>query len=186
MTESEPVLNIFCEADGSLSALLHPILRNQPSKHIHLFSSDLHSLISRFESSFDLLDAGGGLVFDESSSLLLIYRRGHWDFPKGKRELDETPKACAIREVQEETGVEILRLLSDGVVVRHCYSEGDRNILKFTTWFKMLAKGERPLLIPQTEEDIEQCIWCDLEEAKRKVLKGGYLSLQDLIPYLVS
>ncbi len=32
---------------------------------------------------------------------------GYWDFPGGGREGDETPAACALRETQEELGLEV-------------------------------------------------------------------------------
>lgn len=37
--------------------------------------------------------------------LLLHYEEGHWDFPKGHIEKDETEKEAAFREVYEETGI---------------------------------------------------------------------------------
>lgn len=32
---------------------------------------------------------------------------GHWDLPGGGREGDETPKACVLREVEEELGLRL-------------------------------------------------------------------------------
>jgi 8-oxo-dGTP pyrophosphatase MutT (NUDIX family) len=45
--------------------------------------------------------AAGGLVFNDRNELLMIYRRGFWDLPKGKLDPGERIEACAIREVQE-------------------------------------------------------------------------------------
>jgi len=39
--------------------------------------------------------------------LLLHYIGGHWDFPKGKLESGETLELAAMREVKEETGLEV-------------------------------------------------------------------------------
>lgn len=36
---------------------------------------------------------------------LLLRAYNYWDFPKGMRERGESPLACAIREVEEETGL---------------------------------------------------------------------------------
>lgn len=39
--------------------------------------------------------------------LILHYASGHWDFPKGKLEADETVVDAAIRELKEETGLTV-------------------------------------------------------------------------------
>lgn len=46
--------------------------------------------------------------------LLLLRHRsgGHWSFPKGHVEADELPEVTAQRELLEETGLHIVRLLS--------------------------------------------------------------------------
>jgi ADP-ribose pyrophosphatase YjhB (NUDIX family) len=48
--------------------------------------------------------AAGGLVENEHGEILLIYRKKHWDLPKGKLDAGETLEECAVREVEEETG----------------------------------------------------------------------------------
>lgn len=42
--------------------------------------------------------------------LLLHYRSGHWEFPKGHQEKGETDEETLRREVQEETGIKKLRI----------------------------------------------------------------------------
>jgi bis(5'-nucleosidyl)-tetraphosphatase len=45
------------------------------------------------------------------SVLLLHYRSGHWDFPKGNIEINETEMQAATRELGEETGISKFRLI---------------------------------------------------------------------------
>jgi len=58
-----------------------------------------------------LVRAAGGVVLRQATGgeleVLLIYRakREDWTFPKGKVEPGETDDACALREVEEETGL---------------------------------------------------------------------------------
>ena len=43
--------------------------------------------------------------------LLLHYESGHWDFPKGHLEGEETAEVAAQREIFEETGLRAIRIL---------------------------------------------------------------------------
>jgi thiamine-phosphate diphosphorylase len=50
------------------------------------------------------------VVFNEQGDLLLVKRgqepgKGKWCLPGGFQEIDETPEQCALRELQEETGI---------------------------------------------------------------------------------
>ena len=40
--------------------------------------------------------------------LLLLYESGYWGFVKGKSESGETLEQTAVREIAEETGIEII------------------------------------------------------------------------------
>ncbi|HWB64880.1 MAG TPA: NUDIX domain-containing protein [Chitinophagales bacterium] len=128
----------------------------------------------------DVVVAGGGIVKNEHDELLLIYRRGYWDLPKGKIELCESIKDGAIREVNEETGVEIESIEEKPIITYHAYKIKGKNCLKETNWFKMNAKPGQKHLVPQTEEDIEEVKWVrksDLENYKA----GSYPLIWDLL-----
>jgi len=54
--------------------------------------------------------AGIVIYFQEQGKreyLLLHYQAGHWDFPKGKIDPGETKQEAALRELKEETGLEV-------------------------------------------------------------------------------
>lgn len=59
------------------------------------------------ERSHGVIPLRKGKVF------LTQHRAGHWGFPKGHPEGDETPQETAARELAEETGLEVVRFLSD-------------------------------------------------------------------------
>ncbi len=125
--------------------------------------------------------AGGGLVKNEHGELLMIYRRGKWDLPKGKLDEGETIEVCALREVMEETGlvnVELGRLLEIGY---HEYYDTylDRDVVKETHWFAMTAYGEQPLL-PQTEEDITDIRWLSGQELE-ECLRDSYPNIVEVV-----
>jgi 8-oxo-dGTP pyrophosphatase MutT (NUDIX family) len=68
--------------------------------------------------------------------LLLHYSSGHWDFPKGNIEIDETEMQAATRELREETGIEILTLLPGfRHVLNYKYTKKSKLISKQVTLF---------------------------------------------------
>ena len=104
--------------------------------------------------------AAGGLVLNEQGDLLMIFRRGKWDLPKGKLDKGESIEHCALREVMEETGLERVgldRLISIGY---HEYFDQyiNADVIKETHWYLMKAPGNQQL-VPQTDEDIVEIKW---------------------------
>jgi 8-oxo-dGTP pyrophosphatase MutT (NUDIX family) len=110
--------------------------------------------------------AGGGLVENQMGELLMIFRRGYWDLPKGKMDPGESMEACAMREVQEETGVAPLELMGFFQVTQHDYFDPylKAEVTKESHWYKMRAQGI-PDLVPQTEEDITDIAWVGREKS---------------------
>jgi 8-oxo-dGTP pyrophosphatase MutT (NUDIX family) len=125
--------------------------------------------------------AGGGLVTNDKKELLMIFRRGKWDLPKGKLDEDETIEMCAVREVGEETGIGNLELGKLVGITYHNYFDKylKEEVIKETHWFDMLAKGVTTF-IPQTEEDIEMIIWAD-DAAIKKCLENTYQSIAEIV-----
>lgn len=125
--------------------------------------------------------AGGGLVFNEAGALLMIFRRGKWDLPKGKLDEGETIEDCALREVKEETGLAAVireELISMGY---HHYFDLhlNNNVIKETHWFRMHAPGNQPLT-PQTEEDITDIRWVQGTELEA-CLNDSYPNIVEVV-----
>lgn len=147
---------------------------------ITIFSEDLEQLWVDFCSNFKLIEAAGGCVFNTQGELLVIYRRGSWDLPKGKIDPGETPEQAAVREVEEETGIGEISL---GDFLGHTYhtyrDPKERRILKRTYWYRMQTPQKD--LTPQTEEDIEVAEWVlpgpFLDQPKLEI----YQSIQEVI-----
>ena len=125
--------------------------------------------------------AAGGLITNEKNELLIMFRRGKWDLPKGKVDEGETLEVAALREVEEETGIKNVRLGKLVGVTNHEYFEKRLNedVIKETHWFEMHANDQEEF-VPQTEEDIENIIWADdvkLEEC----LKNTYPNIIGIV-----
>lgn len=119
--------------------------------------------------------AAGGYVMRPGKTapeLLMIYRRGVWDLPKGKLDAGETLAACARREVAEEVGIAPPRLIEPLGTTVHGYREKGRYLVKTTHWFLMQTTART--FEPQGEEDIEAVEWVAWREARKRI---GYRSI---------
>lgn len=126
------------------------------------------------------ITAAGGVLYKiegDAASVLLIYRRGVWDLPKGKLEEGEDVEECAIREVEEEVGCATPKSLGKLTTTYHEYDENGVSFGKTTYWFAMTTTTDNEF-IPQTEEDILEVKWFSLEEAIDKI---GYNNLKGVL-----
>lgn len=91
---------------------------------------------------------------------------GHWAFPKGHPEKGEEPRQTAARELQEETGLEVLRYLSHSPFMEkyHFFAKGQR-IEKTVMYFLAEVTGEVAL----QAEEIKAAKWVPLSEAATHV-----------------
>ena len=135
--------------------------------------------LQQFTQGKMIIEAAGGMVFNQTGELLMMKRRGFWDMPKGKLDEGETIEDCAIREVSEETGVHNLEIVKKLQVTYHTYIYKGSPALKPSHWFKMLQSGYE-ILIPQTEEDITEIRWVNKEEA-RSLVDQAYPSIAEMI-----
>lgn len=125
--------------------------------------------------------AAGGLVFNSNNELLMIFRRGKWDLPKGKLDAGETIEQCAVREVQEETGISNVELGGLIGITYHEYFDKyvHADVVKESHWYLMKATGnETP--VPQTEEDIEKITWANEQEVN-ECLQNSYANIVEII-----
>ncbi len=125
---------------------------------IYIPAEDMDSTYRKICSEFKEVNAGGGLVSNRRGDYLLINRNGWWDLPKGHQEKGEDIRTTALREVQEETGVDRLELRDLICITDHCYRRDGIWHLKHTWWFDMLYTDPTDLT-PQREEDITKAAW---------------------------
>ena len=104
------------------------------------------------------VNAAGGLITNSKGEFLLIRRSGLWDLPKGHQDPGEALEVTALREAEEETGLEGLQLGKFIRVTDHTYFRDERWHLKHTWWYSMSYAGE-DTPVPQCEEDITEVKW---------------------------
>lgn len=158
------------EMPGSLGSLIEDV--------------SLETIQECIQNLYNHIDAAGGIVYNEFGAILMIFRRGKWDLPKGKRDTGETMEECSLREVREETGIKNLELDNKICDTFHVYAQDNDLMLKRTSWYKMKSLSTEKLK-PQKEENIMEAKWVfenDLKyysnktyEAIREVLKTAGL-----------
>lgn len=144
-----------------------------------LYHTNLEELKKAVFKKFSIIYAGGGLVLNPSKAILLIFRKGKWDLPKGKLDEGESLDQCALREVKEETGLQHLRLIEPLLVTYHTYDEDGKHILKETHWYLMHA-GRDQQLKPQHEEQITAIEWAG-EKQLPKYMENTFPLIKDVI-----
>lgn len=113
-----------------------------------------------------IIESAGGLVCNHNHHVLLMFKRGKWDMPKGRIDEGQTKSEAALREVEEETGLKIDKLSIKGKLVSTWHTTSHSNIkyLKKTHWYLMQYDGSDDDTAPQVEEGIIECRWVHLSD----------------------
>lgn len=107
----------------------------------------------------------GAIVYRKyhgNTQILLIkhINSGHWSFPKGHMELGETEPETAIREIMEETNVDVIIDTTFRETVSY---SPKKDTCKIVVYF--LAKAKNYVFCPQIDE-ISEIKWVDIDYAK--------------------
>jgi ADP-ribose pyrophosphatase YjhB (NUDIX family) len=144
--------------NGGLTEMIEMFEVSDTLLRIFIPTNDIEDTYAKVCAEFLEVNAGGGLVENRRGDFLLINRNGLWDLPKGHQDPGEEISVTALREVQEETGIEELSLQELICITDHCYKRNGIWHLKHTWWYRML--DNKPIdLTPQREEDISKAAW---------------------------
>lgn len=103
------------------------------------------------------------IINDKKEVLLVHHNKGHWDFPKGHVEEGETEVQTAIREVKEETNIDVE--VNENYRYTTEYSP-EENVMKEVVYF--LAKNINDRRNAQLEE-VSEVKWFKIDEAVEKI-----------------
>ena len=102
----------------------------------------------------------GAVIFNDEDKVLIVkHNAGHWDFPKGHMEAGETETQTALREVKEETNIDI-DILEDYRYESH-YSPKE-NVEKTVVFFLAKSKSEK---LEKQDAEIANIGWFSYKEA---------------------
>lgn len=138
---------------------------------------DSETQLGLFPAVSEETSAGGVVVHTVDGALCIaaIRPRGRslWALPKGHLNAGETPLAAAIREVREETGLEVA--LGRGLGhIHYEYPFRGRRISKHVHFFLFRWKaGEIDALAPEMRIEVSEARWLPLELARRRLSYAG-------------
>ncbi len=114
-------------------------------------------------SGHEVVRAAGGVIYRQTRrgelEVLLIHRpqQRDWSFPKGKLEAGETDEECALREVEEETG---LRCTLERELPPVSY-ETRKGRLKIVRYWMMVAMGG----VAEPRNEVDAVRWVSVDKA---------------------
>jgi 8-oxo-dGTP pyrophosphatase MutT (NUDIX family) len=142
----------------------------------YLYHPDEKEIMKVLKTKIPVNKAGGGLVYNKNGEVLFIFRNGKWDLPKGGTNKGEEIEGTAMREVEEETGVNGLSISRKLQKTYHIFKRNGVYKLKITHWFEMHSNYEG-IPIGQAEEGIEKVEWKNPEQIK-EALKNSYENIK--------
>ena len=169
----------------SKDELLRTIQKLELESEVHkvlVICNDLNSTWKLFMENYSLIVAAGGVVKNNLDEILMIYRNDKWDLPKGKVEKNEAIPIAAIREVEEECGINSIDIVASLPPTFHTYSLNGKRILKRTDWFSMRTNYNKKLT-PQIEEGITAVRWVK-ENELGQLSQKTYASIVDVFENL--
>ncbi|MBD0852371.1 NUDIX hydrolase [Maribacter arenosus] len=144
----------------------------------YIYHPNHEEILKKFCKTIPKEVAAGGVVTNSKGKVLFIYRNDKWDLPKGKLDKGETIAECAIREVEEETGVKKLKIENFLNTTYHIFKRNGKYRLKEVHWFAMKTTYEGKLK-GQASEGIEKVKWKGPNKIK-KALANSYVNIRSL------
>ncbi|QLG44276.1 NUDIX hydrolase [Costertonia aggregata] len=143
-----------------------------------IYHPNHEEILKKFCKKIPLVVAAGGVVTNKEGKVLFIYRNDKWDLPKGKLDKGESIEECAIREVEEETGVKGLKIENFLKTTYHVFKRNGNYKLKEVHWYAMKTSFTGKLK-GQKSEGIEKVKWKGPKKIQ-KALLNSYVNIKIL------
>lgn len=171
----ETDFQLFLLESIDIEQLIIKMFQNKIQK-ASLYYPDEKVILKKLKEKIPVCKAGGGLVFNKKGEVLFILRNGKWDLPKGGIERDEEIIDTAMREVEEETGVDKLEITRKLQKTYHIFKRNGKYKLKITHWFEMQTTFDG-MPFPQANEGIEKAVWLNPNQIK-EALENSYENIK--------
>ncbi|NNT71401.1 NUDIX domain-containing protein [Flavobacterium sp. IMCC34852] len=171
----ETDFQLFLLESVDIEQVIIKMFQNKIQK-AYLYYPDEKAILKKVKEKIPVCKAGGGLVYNKAGDVLFIFRNGKWDLPKGGIEKGEEIEDTATREVEEETGVNNLKITHKLQKTYHVFKRNGKYKLKVTHWFEMRTDFVGTPK-PQANEGIEKVAWLNPEQIK-EALKNSYENIK--------
>ncbi|XP_048325860.1 mRNA-decapping enzyme subunit 2 [Ziziphus jujuba] len=120
----------------------------------------------------------GAIILDETYERCLLvkgWKGSSWSFPRGKKNKDEEDHTCAIREVLEETGFDVTKLLNKDEYIELVF--GQQRVRLYI----IAGVKDDTAFAPLTKKEISEIAWHrldDLQAASGDVISRGITGLK--------
>jgi len=171
----ETDFQLFLLESVDFKQLIVKMFQNKIQK-AYLYYPDEKEIMKVLKTKIPVNKAGGGLVYNKNGDVLFIFRNGKWDLPKGGTEKGEDIEQTSMREVEEETGVNGLKIIKKLQKTYHIFKRNGVYKLKITHWFEMQTDFDG---IPegQIDEGIDKVEWKNPTEIQ-EALKNSYENIK--------
>lgn len=121
---------------------------------------DLGSAISHFQSYKSVIPVRGAIILNKNMDMVLLVKgwkkNATWGFPRGKINKDEPDEVCAVREVQEEIGIDISPYLNSKEFIDVTFQQKNFKL------YIVHGVPESTKFSPQTRKEISEIEWHDV------------------------
>ena len=171
----ETDFQLFLLESVDIEQLIVKMFNNKIQK-AYLYYPDEKEILKKVKEKIPVKRAGGGLVYNAKGEVLFIFRNGKWDLPKGGCEKNEEIEKSALREVEEETGVDQLTITKKLQNTYHVFKRNGKYRLKVTHWYEMHTNFTGTP-VPQENEGIEKVAWFNPEQIK-EAMNNSYENIK--------
>jgi 8-oxo-dGTP pyrophosphatase MutT (NUDIX family) len=182
-SENQSIINIDLFKKSEVLAKFELFINQTNLEELIIETVNLEKGLDKFRKCFKYIYAAGGLI-EKDGAYLFIFRLKKWDLPKGKLDMGEGPEEAAIRECEEECGINALKIKHALPSTYHIYAHKNGYALKKTYWYKMSTTFEGSFK-PQLEENIEKVEWFDKEQIQQHVLLNSYPAIQHIVETII-